>query len=52
MRLFAVYLYGTKIDTVGFIGEEYTESTVKTFLMENDKMSRDIEVKQIREVVK
>lgn len=52
MRTFAILLHGHEIDRVCFIGEEYTESTVRDFMIETERMDRDIIAKLVREVTK
>lgn len=52
LRTFTITLHGRKTGEVYFVGEEYDIRTVKKFLIDVDGMSRDIEVKLVREVTK
>lgn len=52
LRTFRVTLRGSPLGTMYFVGPEYTEEKAKQFLISEDGMSRDIQVKLVREVTK
>lgn len=52
LRTFRITLHGAPQGIVDFVGPEYDIKSVKKFLVDNDKMSREIEVKLIKEIQK
>lgn len=50
-RIFAIVRHGKEVDRVSFVGEEYTPSVVKDYLLAMGHQP-PFEVKQIKEIKK
>lgn len=48
-RSFQVSLYGELVGVVHFVGPEYDAAKVKEFLIQNERMDKDIIVKLVKE---